>query len=312
MERWSRKRRMLWPIVAALLLVSAGASPLALVAQGQSREMTRSDDRQRDDATEISPDLLGDSGRIVGGVRVRRAYPFMVALLDTSRMGGVYQQQFCGGSLIDAAHVLTAAHCVATSRGAMAFKGTKLQSLDVRVGLKKLSTSGDRRDVIAVAIHPLYNPVTNRYDPAVLTLNRPITNLNPIALPGSGDVLPAAGTKLRVAGWGTLRENGASPEDLYRVDVPVTTARACQRANGLSPADYAVMFCAGYTQGGKDSCQGDSGGPIWRELGSGDRVQVGIVSFGEGCARRNKPGVYTRISNPAVRDFIAEQTSAKG
>jgi hypothetical protein len=56
------------------------------------------------------------------------------------------------------------------------------------------------------------------------------------------------------------------------------------------------MFCAGYITGGKDSCQDDSGGPIFEVREGGEPVQMGVVSFGEGCARPGKSGVYSRVS----------------
>jgi trypsin len=54
------------------------------------------------------------------------------------------------------------------------------------------------------------------------------------------------------------------------------------------------MFCAGLTQGGKDSCQGDS-----------TKVLVGAVSWGEGCAAPNAPGVYANIGQATLRSFVA-------
>ena len=64
------------------------------------------------------------------------------------------------------------------------------------------------------------------------------------------------------------------------------------------------MICAGET--GKDSCQGDSGGPV--VAGSGDNArQVGIVSWGLGCAQEGYPGVYTNVANKDIRDFIRDK-----
>ncbi|KAM7315816.1 putative serine protease [Ixodes scapularis] len=70
---------------------------------------------------------------------------------------------------------------------------------------------------------------------------------------------------------------------------------------------YDSMFCAGERRGGKDSCQGDSGGPAVQYV-SGRAILAGIVSWGEGCARAGKPGVYTEVSY--FLDWIENRTSS--
>ena len=82
--------------------------------------------------------------------------------------------------------------------------------------------------------------------------------------------------------------------------MPITTDAYC--ANAYSNFDASTMVCAGYPQGGVDTCQGDSGGPLF----AGGRV-VGATSFGEGCARPDKPGVYARVADAPIREWIRSQ-----
>ena len=66
------------------------------------------------------------------------------------------------------------------------------------------------------------------------------------------------------------------------------------------------MLCAGYEEtGGKDSCQGDSGGPL---VDKETKEQIGVVSFGQGCAEPGYPGVYTQVSY--FIDWINETIAA--
>jgi trypsin len=113
---------------------------------------------------------------------------------------------------------------------------------------------------------------------------------------------PASGTTLSVAGWGTTSSGGNSlPVNLLKVDVPVISRATCNSDYGSGRVTSA-MFCAGLTQGGKDSCQGDSGGPI---VNAGSRVQLGVVSWGEGCAAAGAPGVYSNLGSSTLASFIA-------
>ncbi len=93
------------------------------------------------------------------------------------------------------------------------------------------------------------------------------------------------------------------PSLLRKVDLPLQSAALCSSALGSSFTDN--MLCAGVQQGGLDSCQGDSGGPLVTSSGSG-QLQVGIVSWGLGCALPGRPGVYTRISR--YLDWIRQTT----
>ena len=97
-----------------------------------------------------------------------------------------------------------------------------------------------------------------------------------------------------VYGWGVTRENGSQPAIMREVDVPLVTREVANAKNAYNGEINETMIAAGYAKGGKDACQGDSGGPlIIRET----RTLIGVVSFGEGCARPNKYGIYSNISN---------------
>ncbi|KAF5286944.1 hypothetical protein FQR65_LT12403 [Abscondita terminalis] len=118
-------------------------------------------------------------------------------------------------------------------------------------------------------------------------------NLNVIALQNINEE-PAAGSPALVTGWGTLSSGGSSPTQLQKVTVNRVSSAECNAAYG-SITDR--MIC--YSAPGKDSCQGDSGGPLVAE-----GKQVGIVSWGYGCASPGYPGVYTKVPNPDIHNYI--------
>ena len=96
---------------------------------------------------------------------------------------------------------------------------------------------------------------------------------------------PVAGEMLRVIGMGYTQEGGPTSEVLNYVDVLAYSDSDCIASYGSSVLPEA-MLCAGWPQGGKDSCNGDSGAPLFNSAGQ----QVGLTSFGSGCARAGKPG----------------------
>ena len=236
--------------------------------------------------------------RIIGGEPTGVGeYPFMVALLLEPRGGTDFDKQYCGASLIASRWVLTAAHCVE-----FLTSPSEITVVAARTHLD--STEGERRAVKAFYIHPDYDPNAISPDVALIELARPINNVTPIRLAGSGDDgLEAAGTPLTVIGWGNtdMRTNKASfPDELREVVVPaVSDARCTEVYKSFLVA--ATMLCAG--QGGVDSCQGDSGGPLFATVG-GTRIQVGVVSWGIGCGKNHFPGVYAEVNSPTIRNFI--------
>lgn len=209
---------------------------------------------------------------VVGGTRAAQGeFPWMVRL----SMG-------CGGSLLTQQIVLTAAHCVGSSGNNTGITATA-GVVDLRSGsaIKVRSTK--------VLRAPGYNG--RGKDWALIKLAQPIN------LPTLGIATTTAhnnGT-FTVAGWGADREGGRQQRYLLKAQVPYVSDASCRQSYGSSFIPDEEI-CAGYPQGGTDTCQGDSGGPMFRRDDNGSWIQVGIVSWGYGCARPNYPGVYTEVS----------------
>src|SRR5215210_1443762 len=241
--------------------------------------------------------------RVVGGKPVPNdKYEFVTALRDVTRGNSVYQQQFCGGSLIDSDSVLTAAHCV---------EGMAAPELRVSVGITSLKepSQGQSRSVTAIAIHPMYDPVLtgSDHDAAVLTLSSPVSSIVPAKIPATtSNGLEKPGHMVTVAGWGSTVKQPSNndpsyPARMQETQVPIVSDA---KAKDAYPKDYTPPLMVAAGREGKDTCQGDSGGPIFVKKPSGSVYQIGITSFGNGCGARNYPGVYTEANNQNIRNFI--------
>uniref|UniRef100_A0A336MH51 Phenoloxidase-activating factor 2 n=1 Tax=Culicoides sonorensis TaxID=179676 RepID=A0A336MH51_CULSO len=221
-----------------------------------------------DDIEDSHPD---DGFKVVGGQTARLGdWPWIAVLFN----GG---KQFCGGSLIDNRHILTAAHCIAH------MSSWDVARLTVRLGDYNIHTSTEtqhvERRVKRLVRHRGFDMRTLYNDIAILTLDQPVKyshNIRPICLP-SGAGRQYNGLVGTVAGWGSLRENGQQPSTLQQVDLQIWTNGECKQKYGAAAPGGIIesMICAG--QAGKDSCSGDSGGPL--VVNEGRWTQIGVVSW---------------------------------
>ncbi len=250
--------------------------------------------------------------RIVGGNPTDPGeYPFLVALVFSST-GNSWLGQFCGGAVIDAVWVMTAAHCVTDMDG----NQVSPASLDVVTGRHDLycwdsggspaCTEGQRIDVAEIHRHPQFDKDTFNNDIALLRLATATTSM-PVAWATPADAgLFAPGVVATVMGWGQTESVPPFPDVPHDVNVEVISDADCKAPNTFYEAFMifdATMLCAGdVAAGGVDSCQGDSGGPLVVPDGTGGWLQAGIVSWGEGCADPGKPGVYAEVA--AFEAFI--------
>ena len=232
------------------------------------------------------------STRIVGGIEAREGeFPFIVSL-----QAGAKGSHFCGGSLIKNRWVLTAAHCVDTGAPSRLVIGLHKQ---------KQSSRAEIHRAARVIVHPNYNSTTIDYDFALVELSKD-SSYTPVEINSDdtvGSDKASANFEVVTAGWGATAESGWKlPDELRKVSVPLVPRASCLQSYPEKITER--MICAGYPEGGKDSCQGDSGGPLFIRYSNGSFNLIGVVSWGEGCARKGKYGVYSNIA--AVYDWIQD------
>ncbi|XP_027511218.1 transmembrane protease serine 5 [Corapipo altera] len=256
--------------------------------------------------------------RVVGGADVPPGrWPWQVSVCQGS-------QHRCGGSVLAREWIITAAHCVhrypqappahpavppvptALGSGHTVFcvllSSRRLQGSAWRV-FAGIVTHGSLRQEAGVPVqevvpHPLYNHNSLDYDIALMKLRVPLNfsaAIRAVCLPPSHQDL-LQGTQCWVSGWGyTTPDQAQVAGTLKEALVPLIGTRRCN-SSCMYPGELtARMLCAGYPRGQVDACQGDSGGPLVCWDGSTWRL-VGIVSWGQGCAEPNHPGVYTNVA----------------
>lgn len=219
-----------------------------------------------------------NDGRIVGGFPIDiENVPYQVSIQTT------WGAHYCGGSLISANMVLTAAHCVDDS--------PKPKDVVIYLGSSDRTQGGIAIKAQKIKYHENYNPKPIRNDVALIRLSRSVrftTKIRPINMATSD---PASGTTTIASGWGKLDQDDPDtniPQYLQAVYLKTISRSTCRAAYGTSSIQD-TNICA-YTEG-KDTCQGDSGGPL-----AADNILYGVVSWGAGCAQRGAPGVYASVA----------------
>ncbi|XP_072948636.1 trypsin-like [Epargyreus clarus] len=255
---------------------------------------------------------LKRTGKIVGGSETPYgAFPWQVEIqmLDPDKLNF---EHHCGGAVIAERLVLSAAHC---------FDKQPLQLDHIRlvVGehrLKVLDKHENRFLAEKVVPHPDFRrngPHSN--DIALIVVSRGgsgvqfNSHVRPICLPGPRDTAAWCA----VSGWGLQAEGTETFAPVLRAAaVPVMDLATCRKSQVLGGRQQAIldsMVCAGSLSGGVDACRGDSGGPL--ACLNSNRWQLhGVVSWGSGCARKARPGVYTRVAS--YLDWIKTTAASLG
>ncbi|XP_055622446.1 uncharacterized protein LOC129766011 [Toxorhynchites rutilus septentrionalis] len=228
----------------------------------------------------------GTDTRIVGGKdTVIENHPYQVSL----RRHGAHT---CGGAIITVDTILTAAHCVY-------YTNANPSDFSIRAGSTQRTVGGQLITVSEIINHPKYDDWTLQWDISILKLSENLIfgqSVQPIALPDRTFTIEH-GSKVSIAGWGTLYYQGPSTERLQSVSVPIVSNAECSKAYEQFGPILSTHLCAGAA--GIDACQGDSGGPL-----VSNEMVIGVVSWGYGCAFPGYPTVYTRVSE--FLDFIKE------
>ncbi|CAG4945667.1 unnamed protein product [Parnassius apollo] len=237
--------------------------------------------------------------RIVGGSAASLGqFPWQAGLI--SDVVGLSGNGVCGGSLISASRVLTAAHCWFDGRN-QAWRFT------VVLGSITLFSGGTRLQSTQVVMHNNWNPSTIRNDVAVIYLpeNAPLSNtIAVIALPSGSEVNENfAGSTATASGFGLTTDGGqiSSNQFLSYVNLNVITNTVCLFSYPFILQSSNICTSG---SGGVGTCQGDSGGPL-TVIRNNRPILIGITSFGSarGC-ERNQPAAYARVTS--FLSFIQE------
>ena len=283
----------------------------------------------------LQPSSVIEYTRMVGGETTPWSeWPWQTALYRVSNGRNIFT---CGGSLVAPGWVLSAAHCFGEGSSDNPADWTVATHIG-QATMVGLPPGAETRKVKRLVVHEGYDKNTQENDIALMELAETLPE-QLIALQLQPDPAEESNRSVTVTGWGMTRwvvskkdKSGhvaffdgvtnkqvdltkfESP-DLRKADIPLVEVDQCAQAygNGAQKIDGRNL-CAGLSQGGVDACQGDSGGPMMAQSASGEYRQIGVVSWGKGCALAGYPGVYTRVSafNAWIKTVMSSDDVAVG
>jgi secreted trypsin-like serine protease len=231
----------------------------------------------------------------------------------------------CTGTLVTPTHVVSAAHCGSIAPGGIANVpiGQPGQLIELSIGAHRTPSAsltggyqsdGEKHVAKAVSVNPGWLGIGSvSHDVSVIELDTASAK-TPVKIANAAErPLWAAGTMATIAGFGVTESGGDQPDVLQEAEVPITPDDVTAEAypyliEGVDPLfggfEPQTQVGAGFPEGGVDTCQGDSGGPLLVPAGTEMRL-VGDTSYGAGCAEPGFPGVYGRVADTTLREWIA-------
>nr|XP_031325639.1 transmembrane protease serine 11A isoform X2 [Camelus dromedarius] len=227
-----------------------------------------------------------------GDLAIKAAWPWQASLQHNN----IHQ---CGATLISNTWLVTAAHCF--KKKANPSQWTVSFGTTINPPLMK-------RSIRKIIVHERYHSPAREYDIAVVQFSPRVTftdDIRRVCLPEASASFQPNST-VYITGFGALFYGGESQNNLREARLKIISDDVCKQPHVYGNDIKSGMICAGYLEGTYDACRGDSGGPLVGKDLKDTWYLIGIVSWGDNCGQKNKPGVYTKVTY--YRNWIASKT----